>query len=626
MKLYSLGSLRLAFAAVLCSTFLTLPSEVLGQEVVGPLLRSPAAPSASTGAALHTAKTTALTLPFFDDFIGYSPLPSADRWLDREALVNNSFAFGQPSRGVATLDGLGANGRPYDTVNALASRYADSLTSADIDLTTYTPGDSLYLSFLWQPGGTGFYPEAGDSLEVYFRDKSGGWRRQWGMPGSTATGFHTAMVPLRDTIFFGNEFRFRFVNRASLNVNDDVWNIDYVYLNDGRTAGDSSIDDIAATLQPTPFLADYAAMPLRHYLTNLTGLQAPTHAWAVRNNTGTAATVTGRYEASDALSGTSLGGGAPQSIALPAATETTQTFTTTIGAAPVPDGAGRAVLRERFYINATGNGPAANDTIERVTEFSNYLAYDDGTAERSYFLKLAPTLPGRVAIEHLLQVPDTIRGVAVLFGQQVPTAAGKFFTASVYSAIAGIGGAGADAEVYREDLLQPRFTDSINHFAVYAFRTPVVMPAGLFYIGLTQPALSGSDSLYYALDMDRVGGNHLYYNVEELWLPSTITGALMVRPLLGGALPQGVDELAVEAETLFTLAPNPGAGLFRVIVKSPDARSVRMTDLAGRVVLEQPMARGDLQIVDVRRVPPGMYLVQVRTAEGWSRAQRWVKQ
>ncbi|NBX27973.1 MAG: hypothetical protein EBR55_06990 [Chitinophagia bacterium] len=80
------------------------------------------------------AKTTALTLPFFEDFTNYETFPNPLKWKDALVYINNSFPINPISRGVATFDGLNTFGVPYDSVNKYAAIYADSLTSQIIDL------------------------------------------------------------------------------------------------------------------------------------------------------------------------------------------------------------------------------------------------------------------------------------------------------------------------------------------------------------------------------------------------------------------------------------------------------------------------------------------------------------
>ena len=136
---------------------------------------------ANTGAA-H--KTTAITLPFFEDFTDDITWTNKDRWVDDKVYINNTMGVNTISRGVATFDALNDNGIPYNTTNPFALDYADSLTSRDINLSTFTPADSIYLSFFYQPQGNGFYPETGDSLMLFFKKKNQAWVKMWSKPVS----------------------------------------------------------------------------------------------------------------------------------------------------------------------------------------------------------------------------------------------------------------------------------------------------------------------------------------------------------------------------------------------------------------------------------------------------------
>ena len=70
----------------------------------------------------------------------------------------------------------------------------------------------------------------------------------------------------------------------------------------------------------------------------------------------------------------------------------------------------KVIFENKYYLQApSGDASKENDTIVGQQIFDNYLAYDDGTAEMSYFLNLFPTLPGKIAIEHKLNQPDTLR-------------------------------------------------------------------------------------------------------------------------------------------------------------------------------------------------------------------------
>ena len=596
---------------------------ITAQEGVAPLRFNPALGGAAQPTQQSAAaKTTALGLPFFEDFLDYSQYPSPDRWSDAQAYINNTMGLSPVSRGVATFDALNERGRPYDTFSNATLRYADSLTSQAFDLSDVEPGDSVYLSFFYQPQGRGFSPEFSDSFMLYFRAVNGQYRKQWGVAGSGVQPFRQVMIRVTDTLFFYNGFRFRFVNKASVNLNDDVWNLDYIRFASGRGVNDTAIEDPAMTAEPSPFLNDYVAMPYRQFIAAAGSERAANLQYTARANRTATISVPDGFQTTVAGGGV-IGSGSGM-LTTSGFNEALRAFSNNASVPGLGSPNARVVFQNRFFFGDAGGGNrTANDTILRETIFDNYLAYDDGTAERSYFLNLFPTLPGKIAIEHRLNVGDTLRGVAVLFGQQVPTAAGKFFTAVVYRSLAGVGGATSDDVVFQQDFLQPSFTNVVNEPQVYRFSQPVVMPAGRFYIGLTQAALSGSDSLYYALDVNRTGSNHLYFNVLNQWEGSLISGALMVRPLLGAEIPLGVERVRENGSPTFALYPNPARESVRISGVGDGVVDYRIVDAQGRAVAAGRAATNEA--LDTDGLAPGVYLVQVSAGAGWSRPIRWVK-
>jgi hypothetical protein len=281
------------------------------------------------------------------------------------------------------------------------------------------------------------------------------------------------------------------------------------------------------------------------------------------------------------------------------------------------------VYRNTFFLQSgTPNEPKANDTIVREQVFDNYLAYDDGTAEKAYFLNLASSLPGKTAIEFHLNRADTLRGMAIYFGQQVPTAAGKFFSAVVYSKLGGIAGGFQDVKIHEQEFLTPIFKDSINCFTVYRFDTAIILPPGVFYLGTMQPASSGSDSLYIGLDVNRTGGNHLYFNVLNSWQSTSVSGALMIRPLLGGPITgTAVDKVSTRANTL-SVYPNPCTTELHISGKTENARYL-ISDMQGRTVQEDQYSNNGISVVSL---PPGMYLIRLSQGGYWSVPQKFFKQ
>lgn len=592
------------------------------QENLAPLRFNRALENQQAKSINPAQKVAALGLPFFEDFTTNSLYPDNSRWADSNVYLNNTMAISPISRGVATFDALNRYGRPYDTVNRFNLLFADSLTSRQFDLSTYTPQDSLYLSFFYQPQGNGFSPEVSDSFQLYFHKKQGGWGLLWSVPGSEVQPFKQVMIAVTDTSYFYSGFEFRFLNKASINTNDDVWNLDYIKLGANRNINDTAIRDIAFTSPPSNYLKDYSSMPYRQYLPNATGETATKMTDSIWNHYSTNGTVGFGYNALEFTTGTSLGANSNTMTFSPFSINEISfpNFTTTV--AP-PSSTAKIVYKTTYFLNS-GNPtePKDNDSIIHEQVFDNYLAYDDGTAEKSYFLNLSPSLPGKIAIEYRLNAPDTLRGIAIYFGQQVPSAYGKIFSVGVYTALAGVSGANADQQIFQQDELYPLYTDEINHFTYYKFDSPVQLPKGVFYMGTIQPANSGSDSLYIGADMNRIGGNHLYYNVATTWQGSLFNAALMIRPLLGGAItPTAVAEQRLRIIS-WTFSPNPVADLLEVKSKFP-VEEYMITDMTGRKIAGGKCANNR---ISTRSFSAGFYLLKIRQNGYWSEYQKFIKQ
>ncbi|MBS1688554.1 MAG: hypothetical protein JSS96_07510 [Bacteroidetes bacterium] len=410
------------------------------QEHIAPLGYNPVIKEAAKKDIGRFSKKTALSLPFFEDFTNYDVFPDNTKWADHEAYVNNTMCVNPISRGVATLDALNQYGTPYDSFYNTVQLYCDSLTTQPIDLSTYTPADSIYLSFFFQPGGNGFYPLTDDSLMLFFKHGSD-WVKVWSDTGSMVQPFRQVMIPVNDTAYFNDSFQFRFVNLAAFQFSGSTWNIDYIRMNAGRNLFDTTVNDVAYTSDPSNILNDYTAMPYRQFLANKSGELATQLSDSIRNNYDLPKTINYGYIARELSSGTVLGsgtgstsiagGGSVAQVSFPA-------YTTSTPIAGLDD---KIIFENKFYLQSPAAADSRpNDTCIKDQVFDNYLAYDDGTAEMSYYLNLSATLPGKVSIEYHLNQPDTLRGLAIYFGRQVPLALNKPFSIIIYKSLAGVNG------------------------------------------------------------------------------------------------------------------------------------------------------------------------------------------
>ncbi|GBL34456.1 hypothetical protein EMGBS15_00510 [Filimonas sp.] len=374
------------------------------------------------------SKKQRASLPFIDDFSYEGPYPDATLWQDNKAYINNTMSATQLTRGVATLDGLNEFGRPYYP-QPFNSGLADSLTSVPIDLSTYTSIDSIYLSFYYQPQGLGFAPESTDSLFLYFKNDLNQWVRMWQMRGTGISNFKYVILPVMHAQFLHGDFQFRFINIASLNINDDIWNLDYIKMGVKRTEIDTTMKDVAFSVEPTSILKNYSSMPYRHFIANQANETSLVNDVVVNNLDGVPHAVTLNLDAREFISSSAVNNQNLASVNIAAKSSSQQSFASYPISYVPPTNKSKVVVRNKYFYPSVNSGDRkANDTIVKDAVFDNYFAYDDGSAEKSYFLLPAVNFPSKTALQFTLNEADTLRGLMVHFGAQVPTALGKYFS------------------------------------------------------------------------------------------------------------------------------------------------------------------------------------------------------
>lgn len=572
----------------------------------------------------HSAsRPTLLSLPFFEDFTQESLQPDPALWeAGGSVYLSNTMPVGHFSRGVAVFDACNAANVPYDTMDRGLLVQADTLTSLPIDLSGYSLADDLALSFHYQAKGNGFFPKPGDTLYVFMLQKNGQWKQVWERGGDTSETFRLAYLQLRDTLFFHSQFQLRFLNKATIGISNSNWVIDYILLDANRSIGSYRIDDVAFTTPPENLLSEFTAMPWRHFKTDPARFTAPQLNARLRNNGSQAGPISWGYSARETHSGTLLGSGSGSVNFSP---EEEKTLSTPVFefASFTPSGTGEAVeIRTSYYCNSLyPDEPIENDTITQVQHFDNYFAYDDGSAEQSYFLTTYPNAPGETAIEFAAYVPDTLRGVSIYFAPQVPPATYKEFSIAIYRELSINGG--MDSLIYQQDYFFPRYSGEVNVPVNYVFESPVALGAGPFYVSIVQPAGGFSDSLYIGLDRNRTAGNYRYFNVGGSWQSSQIEGALLVRPLLGAPVPSGI-KTSKPQQLDFRLFPNPAHTQLQL--ESPGLTGVlqyQVYDFRGRILQNGNWQPG--QAIDIQGLPEGIYLLKLQDTSGRQGFSKWVK-
>lgn len=538
------------------------------------------------------------TLPFYDDFSRITVWPLPEKWADNYAFINTDYAWHPLTIGVATLDAIDETGALYPEAGSYPFE-ADKLTSQPIRLDSIfspvpkaiTISDSVYLSFYYQPQGRGAMPAKKDSLLLEFHSPanfdtlitetdttySPRWDVIWSSPGGVQVDtfalenhgyFKQVMIPVTDSArYFKKGFRFRFRNYASLansyvpdwQSNGDQWNIDLVYLNTSRSKYDTAMKDIAFAEKAPSMLSRYQAMPYRQYRKNFLNEMKDTLDISIANIDNVPHNIsygyTIRKDSQQPYEEYDAGNfsiypysGYGYSTYAPFAHPPVESF--------YPIGTNdqqKVVFHSTHFLTTDPNLLIKqNDTISFTQVFSNYYAYDDGTAEAGVGLNGSA---GSYAVQFELNVADTLRGIQLYINQTLSGTNNQYIDLTVWNDYLGAPG---QIVGQMKDII-PANADSLNVFQTFWFDTPIIVdetsfPGLLFYIGWQQSSI---DNLNIGFDRYNDSHDKRFYNVSGNWQMSDEqhAGSLMLRPVVGLVNPLSNPELS--ASSLFTIFPNP---------------------------------------------------------------------
>lgn len=551
-----------------------------------------------------------------DDFSYNGPYPDTALWIDNNVFINNGYAKAPITIGVATFDGVDSSGYPYNFAMASgATGIADYLTSKPINL-NYPASDSIYFSFYYQPQGLGNAPEQADSLVVEFKGPGtlASWNRVWAHKGTNLalndSSWTLVMIPVKDTTYLKNGFQFRFKNYATLSGSLDHWHVDYVYLNRVRNINDTTFEDISFVYNNTSLITDYTAIPWRHY--SAANMKSA-YSTSIRNNhtaTKNGSFVYSIYDENNVQVNTTYSGGninidpydpngylsytpftnPPLNYTIPALTDSSK-------------------YTIECVVNSTPDFYRENDTIRYVQEFSNYYAYDDGTAESAIGLS---TLYAQLAQKYTTTTPDTLRCIDIYFNPILTNAELYTFRLKVWAMAGSVPG----VAVYTTDtVLSPAYGQLMpNQFIRYYLHEPLYLNAGTFFIGFIQ---NTNQFLNVGLDKNINTSDKVYYNIAGSWALSPYPGSVMMRPVFGPATDfTGVaDKDASEQELI--VYPNPATDQLNVVLKNVNKtqlRSYRIIDISGREVMQNIFM--DNNSIDVASLKSGIYFISVTTTNG----------
>ena len=547
-------------------------------------------------------------------------------WLDDQAYHNYRYAVDPWSLGVMTFDGLDNTGYPY-AIGTTLTDYADHLTTKPIDLSSALVSDSIYLTFLVQKQGFGDAPESGDSLILeFYNSNSQNWIRQWSVNGGAQGEFILGQVPLKDPAFLTDAFQFRFKNYGALSGALDHFHLDYVKFRNASGFQDTLIEDFAMVYPLATLLKDYTAVPWDHYKINPSGKMSTNAEVVVRNsylnggsNISSAGggkidiSYNGALEGNVPLNGQTLAGFPTQGPDYtPRTTYHSKHDVSTYNFDPLKTGTQQFFNVETIVSVPVGSNYLPNDTARSTQYFANYYSYDDGTAEQAY----GPQgVQAKLAIQYTPYEADSIIGMYVHFVPTVNDVSNKLFQMVIWGDNNGVPG----TVLYEDDAFfarQPAYRMAPNVFTSYFTQDTTKIPVtGTFYIGWKQ---IDNDRLGVGLDKNIDNKQHTFYNVDGSWLPSGISGSVMIRPIFSTSLdPElGVVSKIIE-EPIITIYPNPSSGIFTLQSDVNDLGEIVVYSIQGEQVL-----RTKDKTFDLSSYPSGMYFVKV---ENSSRTYKIIK-
>lgn len=599
-----------------------------------------------SGRVSGQAAVDTLDLPFFDDFSGPLVVPFEEYWEKRnDVACGAQVAIAPPTVGAAIFDALRGDGT-FHAEHGAVGNACDTLTSRPIRL---VGGDSVYLSFQFQPQGWGGQPQPSDVLAVDFYDPlAKEWREVWRVSyeanahrlvqhysypegkerdkmvtgvdlSRRFTKVHLPVVPP----YYARGFQFRFRNMVGLlkdtqmpgrQANTGHWAVDVVYLDRGRTSGDTIyLNDEACVSHLAGIDLPYMSIP---YVLATSWLQQldrnPNKMIGMRYvNLDRRTRAVGREYSIEDATGT-----------LPQARSSHATFenldprmemeylrTYTYGFSQL---AGREVdVMLKANLKVVTSAPVSafywNDTVRRRLHFADAYAYDTGIPDNGYGVEGLSAARASVAMRFEPIAAGTIQRVRIYFNPIVDPSSRSRFDIVVWNERGGMPG----DELYAQRCSPPEAFDVDAPFAEYTLERPIGFSEPL-YVGWRQ---TKADMMQVGIDLHTPTPSKIVYNAMGAWAESQYEGALMIRLVCtaGGQTPifTGVRE---EEEVKLEIFPNPGRDRVAV-VGVPSGSVVELVSVAGQLV--RSVRAGEARVVvPVHDLAEGIYLVVVRGAAG----------
>lgn len=480
--------------------------------------------------------------------------------------------------------------------------------------------------------------DGSDDLAVFFSPTLGGvngeWEQRWSVggfdnPSEYSEEFEKVSVLFDDPKMFVNGFRFRFINTSSISNDPSharsigIFNIDQIYI-DTQYVKQPEFPDVAFATPMVSLLRDYHTVPYSHYeyrtpVDNVSSFYFTTNNFS-SSSRGLVYNIEveklyGDFEKQhSSIFETNLPGNisVDDTVHFDLYLNPSRVFAEDVNSTE------SASFEVKMYFEDDNSEEHAsyrhNDTLYYTQSFSNYFAYDDGTAEAGYGVRGESNMS--VGQKFEFYKVDTIREVSFFFNTTPPDPlmpAKRFFLA-----------VWADDDNKPGELLykSPR-TISIESVKKELFQTQkfTIEEEGIIdgseYLIIEDKVHVGwiqtTDYLMnIGVDLNRKVSSKIYYRFGDVWTKSLVSNPLMIN-LFVGANYTPITSVRSEEDVEFEIFPNPVAERLFIETELIDNENITIKTLTGSAVNALVYTNGE---IDVSTLPNGVYFIRI---EKWGK-------
>jgi hypothetical protein len=390
----------------------------------------------------------------------------------------------------------------------------------------------------------------------------------------------------------------------------DQWNIDYVYLKNGRFKADTTYPDISFVNPGESFLQDFTAMPYRQYAaepyysmkktftTTFVNLDHVTqnadYKYRVYDSDGNQIGTDDKYypiERTEPLLSVNRVG--IQSLDVPVVMM-------------FPPKQGVFSIKQTL-IGSIEADPRLCDSITFFQDLSNYFSYDDGIPKAGYGLSAKNSM---LAVCFPLNTPDTLQAIDIFFNT-TPTRQSEghteYFKLMVWL-VSPTSKEPTDTLYTSDEILHGNETGKFIRFPIK--RT--VLVSSEFFVGVQQ---SSADNINIGFDYsNNMRSRNMYKIYNDPWQTSFYEGSIMIRPVMGTSLYVAPPPPEAPSSKSIAVFPNPLTLQQHIYIQKPDSFAdthtitLRIYDGVGKQCYESPYTNPEVTLDNLYN---GIFIVKL---------------